>query len=72
MNGNCHLGLRAHSPPYVDRIRGIRGSYHNLPKAIFHLLKRDNKLVPWQLFHPLGVLASQRLGVDSAFLDLTG
>ena len=30
-----------YSPPLVDRISGIWGSYHNLPKAIFYLLKRD-------------------------------
>ena len=28
-----------YSPPLVDRIWGIWGSYHNVPKAIFYLLK---------------------------------
>ena len=29
------------SPPKVDRIWAIWGSYHNIPKAIFYLLKGD-------------------------------
>ena len=29
------------SPPQVDRIWGIWGSYYNIPKAIFYLLKGD-------------------------------
>ena len=29
------LGFRAYSPPSVDRIWGIWGSYNNVPKAIF-------------------------------------
>ena len=29
------------SPPKVDRIWGIWGSYCNIPKAIFYLLKED-------------------------------
>ena len=28
-----------YTPPEVDRIWGIWGSYHNIPKAIFYLLK---------------------------------
>ena len=34
-------GLRSYSPPQVDRIEGIWGSYSNIPKAIFYLLKGD-------------------------------
>ena len=33
----------AYSPPQVDRIWGIWGSYCNIPKAIFYLLKEDYK-----------------------------
>ena len=29
------------APPQVDRIWGIRGSYNNVLKAIFYLLKGD-------------------------------
>ena len=32
---------RMYSPPSVDRIWGIWGSYYNMPKAIFYLLKGD-------------------------------
>ena len=32
-----------YSPPEVDRICGIRGSSYNIPKAMFYLLKGDNK-----------------------------
>ena len=32
---------RAYGPPKVDRIWGIWGSYHNIPKTIFYLLKGD-------------------------------
>ena len=31
--------LNPYSPPWVDRIRGKRGSYCNIPKDIFYLLK---------------------------------
>ena len=31
------------SPPLVDRIWAIWGSYYNIPKAIFYLLKGDYK-----------------------------
>ena len=31
--------LSTYSPPSVDRIWGIWGSYYNIPKAIFYLLK---------------------------------
>ena len=42
------LGFRGYSPPpYVDRIWGIWGSYYNIPKAIFYLLKRDYRV--WAL-----------------------
>ena len=34
---------RIYSPPEVDRIWGISGSCHNIPKAIFYLLKGDYK-----------------------------
>ena len=30
-----------YSPPQVDRIWGTSGSYYNVPKAIFYLLKGD-------------------------------
>ena len=33
------LGFRVYSPPSVDRMWGICGSYYNIPKAIFYLLK---------------------------------
>ena len=32
-----------YSPPSVDRIWGIWGSYYTIPKAIFDLLKWDYK-----------------------------
>ena len=35
--------LGIYSPPKVDRIWGRRGSYLNIPKAIFYLLKGDYK-----------------------------
>ena len=31
--------MRRHNPPGVDRIWGTWGSYYNITKAIFHLLK---------------------------------
>ena len=37
--------LDPYSPPYVDRIWGIWGSYYNIPKAIFYLLKGDYVLL---------------------------
>ena len=38
------LGLYwGYSPPEVDRIWGIWGSYSNIPKAILYLLKGDYK-----------------------------
>ena len=40
------LRFRVYSPPQVDRIWGIRGSYCNIPKATFHLLKGDYTLNP--------------------------
>ena len=36
-------GPNNHSPPYVDRIWGIWGSYYTIPQAIFYLLKEDYK-----------------------------
>ena len=30
-------GVKLHSPPQVDRIWGIWGSYSNIPKAIIYL-----------------------------------
>ena len=33
--------FETYSPPYVDRIWGIWGSYYNVPRAIFYLLKGD-------------------------------
>ena len=37
--------LQGYSPPEVDRTWGIWGSYYNMPKAIFYLLKGDYTLV---------------------------
>ena len=34
-------GIEIYSPPQVDRIWGIWGSYYNMPKAIFYVLKGD-------------------------------
>ena len=39
------LGIRVYSPPHVDRIWGIWGSYYNKPQAIFYLLKGDYRLL---------------------------
>ena len=33
-----HLSNEADSPPEVDTMRGIWGSYYKMPKAIFYLL----------------------------------
>ena len=33
-----------YGPLKVDRIWGIWGSYFNIPKAIFYLLKRDYRV----------------------------
>ena len=33
-------------PPLVDRIWGLWGSYYNIPKAIFYLLKGDYNRPP--------------------------
>ena len=33
---NIRAVMRTYSPPQVDRIWGIVGSFYNLPKAIFH------------------------------------
>ena len=38
------LGFRVYSPPSVDRMWGICGSYYNIPKAIFYLLKGDYRV----------------------------
>ena len=35
-----------YSPPELDRIRGIWGSYSNIPKASFYLLRGDYKAKP--------------------------
>ena len=35
---------RTYSPPYVNRMWGIWGSYYNIPTAIFYLLKGDYML----------------------------
>ena len=40
--------LRIYSPPSVDRIWGIWGSYYNIPKAIFNLLKGDCRVLGFQ------------------------
>ena len=39
-----HTNLKAQSPPQVDRIWGIWGSYYNIPKALFY--KGDYKFQP--------------------------
>ena len=33
-----------YSPPSVDRIWGVWGSYYDIPKAIFYLLKLDKQI----------------------------
>ena len=38
------IHVPVYSPPSVDRIWGIWGSYYNKPKAMFYLLKGDYKL----------------------------
>ena len=44
MNGNAFSAMvQGYSPPEVDRIWGIWGSYCNIPKAMFYLLKVDYK-----------------------------
>ena len=42
----CENGktLKPYSPPEVDRIWGVWGSYYNIFKAIFYLLKGDYQL----------------------------
>ena len=35
------VGCSTYSPPEVDRIWGIWGSYYDIPKTIFYLLKGD-------------------------------
>ena len=42
--------MRGYSPPEVDRILGIRGSYYIVPKAIFHLLKGDSKKILYRAY----------------------
>ena len=39
------LQLRVYSPPEVDRIWGIWGSYYNIPIAILYVLKGDYRLL---------------------------
>ena len=36
-----HWDTKNYSPPEVNRIWGIWGSYYNIPKAMFYLLKGD-------------------------------
>ena len=36
---NDIIRLSPYSPPYVDRIWGIWGSYYSIPKVIFYLLE---------------------------------
>ena len=38
-NGNYYLGVRVYSPPEVDRIWGIWGTYFHIAKAILYRLK---------------------------------
>ena len=49
------LGFRVYSPPEVDRIWGIRGSYSNIPKAIVYLLKGDYSVGGWFRVQDLGL-----------------
>ena len=42
MNARCPS---VYSPPEVDRIGGIWGSYYNISKAIFYLLKGDYSIL---------------------------
>ena len=37
--GGPVMAVEGYSPPEVDRIWGIWGSYSNIPKGIFYLLK---------------------------------
>ena len=37
------------SPPYVERVWDIWGSYYSIPKAIFYLLKGDYKCASMDL-----------------------
>ena len=39
------MSSEIYSPPEVDRIWGIWGSYYNIPKAIFYLLKGHYRLL---------------------------
>ena len=38
------VGIKTSSPPEVDRIWGMWGSYYNIPKPLFYLLKEDYSL----------------------------
>ena len=39
--GHFAATVRVYSPPYLDRIWGIWGSYYNIPKAVSFLLQGD-------------------------------
>ena len=39
-----NMAQRAYSPAQVDNIWAIWGSYYNIPKAIFYLLKGDYRV----------------------------
>ena len=39
-----NISTQCYSPPEVDRIWGIWGSYYNIPKAIFYLPKGDYRV----------------------------
>ena len=43
-NGNYYFGFRVTGLKFRDRIWCIWGSYYNIPKAIFYLLKGDDKV----------------------------
>ena len=45
------LHIHYYSPPEVDRIWGIWGSYYNILKAKFYLLKGDYIPIPLPLTH---------------------
>ena len=51
------LGGERYSPPEVDRKWGIWGSYYNIPKTIFYLLKGDDRL--WEQPVPYLVAGSK-------------
>ena len=43
LGSGIFLAPKPYSPPEVERIWGMWGSYYNIPKPIFYLLKGDHK-----------------------------